>query len=366
MLSLNVGGTEKHIFQLVTTLNKNKFNPIVCCLYDLGPLGEQLSSLGYHVYHNVIKNKWDVSGIWKLIRIIRKNNVHTLYTINTPATQFWGTITAGVAAVRTHVTRVTVTKPLYHCKRRVIINKIMLPFADRIIAQAKSHKKHLIHNEGLNFQKIEVICNGIDAERFNKPFDKSALRQAINLPADSPVVGIVARLAPEKGHDILLKAAKKVIGSIQNVRFLIAGDGVERERMVRLTEDLMIQPNVLFLGTRNDIPQIISLFDVAVLTSNPVVETFSHAVLEYMASSKPVVATDTGSTSEIVLNGKTGYVVPCGDSDTLAGAILRILNDRKLAKEMGDAGRELVIGKFTLQNMVTKYESLFIDLTHEA
>ncbi|MEK0337809.1 MAG: glycosyltransferase, partial [Nitrosopumilus sp.] len=182
------------------------------------------------------------------------------------------------------------------------------------------------------------------------------------IPKDALAIGIVARLSIEKGHLVFLKAAKKIINDFYHAHFLIVGDGKERKKLEEITQELEIQSNVHFLGIRSDIPQIISLFDVAVLTSNPVVETFSNAILEYMAASKPVVATNVGSTSELVIDGETGFLIPFNDSDTLANAILRLLKDGGLAKKMGEVGREKIKERFTVQKMIAKYESLFADL----
>jgi len=364
MLSLNVGGTEKHVYNLISNLNREKFNPVICCLYDLGTIGTTLMNEGFNVYHNLMRNKLDISGVWKFMRILRDKDIHILYTINTSLTQFWGTICAKFTKVYACITRVTVTNQPFHRKRRMIVNKIMLPFVDKIIAQAYSHKDYLIHIEGFNSEKIEVIYNGVNLEEFDKPVDKLALRQKIGIPMGVPVIGIVARLAPEKGHDIFLKAVKKIINVFPQTHFLIVGDGKERKKLEEITHELAIQSNVHFMGIIKDIPQIVSLFDVAVLSSNPVGETVSNAILEYMAASKPVVATNVGSISELVINGETGFLIPCGNSDALADAILRLLKDENLARRLGKAGKGKIEEKFTVQGMVAKYESLFSDLMH--
>lgn len=364
LLSLNVGGTEKHIYDLVLNLKKEKFNPLVCCLYDLGSIGVRLvnNTEGVKVYHNLIRNKWDMAGIWKLIGILKNENIHILYTINSPLTQFWGTILVKFTGVAALVTRVAATKPIFHGKRRKIVNKLMLRFVDKVIAQANSHKEYLISHEGFQPWKVEVIYNGVELKNFTSPINMLSIRRALGIPADALVIGIVARLRPEKGHLIFLQAARKIINVLPQSHFLIVGDGKERKKLEEITQELEIQSNVHFLGIRSDIPQIISLFDVAVLTSNPVVETFSNAILEYMAASKPVVATNVGSTSELVIDGETGFLIPFNDSDTLANAILRLLKDGGLAKKMGEVGREKIKERFTVQKMIAKYESLFADL----
>lgn len=359
MLSLNMGGTEKHVFDLISNLNREKFNPSVCCLYDLGPIGTKLSNLGFQVYHNLMRSKWDVSILWKLPRIFSSEKIHILYTVNSPLPQFLGSVLSKIFGVGINITRAATTGPVYHRKRRKIINKMILPLVDKVIAQADSHKEFLVNTEGFRHEKIKVIYNGIDLKRFDEAVDVNAYKKTLRVPPGAPLVGIVARLSPEKELHIFLRAAKKIISVVPHVHFLIVGDGEERKKLEIIAHELKIPSNVHFLGTRVDIPQIVSLFDIGVLTSNR--EAFPNVILEYMAASKPVVATDVGSASEIVIDGKSGYVVPYGDSEAVADAILRLLRDRSLAREMGDAGRKAVEKKFTIQTMMVKYESLFLD-----
>lgn len=361
LLSLNIGGTERHIFNLVSNLDRKKFRSVICCLYDLGSIGKTLASTeGVKVYYNLIRSKWDIAGILKLLKIFRNENIHILYTINSPLTQFLGTVCARLVKVDVCLTRVAATKPIFHAKRRKVVNSIMLPFVDNIIAQAHSQKEYLIRHEGFKPQKVRVIYNGVDLEKFDKPLDIPSLKQTIGIPEDASVVGIVARLSPEKGHQTFLKASRKILDVFPSAHFLIVGDGEERKKLKKITHELAIHSSINFLGIRKDIPQIVSLFDVAVMSSN--FETFSNSILEYMAASKPVVATNVGSIAELVIDGETGYLIPTGDSDALADRILRLLRNPVLAKKMGEAGRERVKEKFTIQKMIAGYESLFVDL----
>ena len=361
LLSLNVGGTERHILNLILKLNKEKFNPVICCLNDLGSMGVKFANnnKGINVYKNIISNKFDLYGIWKLFWIIKKEKVDVLFTINSPLTQLWGTLLAYSAGISTFITRVCATNPSYHGRRREIVNMVMLPFVDRVIAQADIHKDHLVASEGMKKDKIEVIYNGVELERFSGHYEEKALRKKIGISTEAPVIGIVARLAVEKGHVILLKAAKKIINEFPEACFLIVGDGPEREKIETAAREFAIESNVYLLGTRNDIPQILSIIDIAVLSSEPVVETLSNAILEYMAAGKPVVATNVGSMADLVKDGETGLLVPYGKPDILSEAILDLLENPDKLDRMGKAGRERIKELFTLEKMVANYETLF-------
>ena len=205
----------------------------------------------------------------------------------------------------------------------------------------------------------------MDLERFNPGPKSKDLLQSLGVPSNTPTVGIVAMLRPEKGHDIFLKAAALVLKQKPETHFLIIGDGDERKKLEGMAEDTSIKAYIHFLGARKDIPEILNLFDVAVLSSYPVVETLSNAVLEYMAAGKPVVSTRVGSLEEVVDEGQTGFLVESGDFEAMAVLILKILQDAKLAREMGEAGRKKVEKEYSIEQMVSLTESLFEKLLLE-
>lgn len=367
MCSLNVGGTEKHIHDLVSNADRQKFNFVIICLYELGGIGKVLKEYGIKVYHNVLRNKLDIFGVWKLNRIIRNEKADILFIVHTPLTLFWGVICSKINNIKATLTRSPTflsgspaSNPLSHFNKRKIINYFILNFVDKIIAQAYSHREYLLKDERADLDRIVVINNGLDLEHFNNSGDTLTLKKAIGIPSNVQVVGIVARLEPLKGHDMFLKAAKKIIGSLPQTHFLVVGDGIERKNLEQMCKELLIEKNVHFVGIIKYVPQIVQLFDVGVLSSRR--ETFSNAILEYMAASKPVVATNVGGTAEIVIDGETGYLVSSGDHEALSDALIKLLRDRNLAKKMGEAGRERVKEKFTIQNMINRYESLFMNL----
>ncbi len=362
--SLKVGGAERQMYNLISNMDKRKFNFVIACLYDLGAIGESLVNMqeNISVYHNIMKNKFDFLGVIKLIRTMRNEKVDILFIVHTPLTLFWGILCAKFASIGASATRFTSTNPTRHVKRRKLVNFLTLSFVDRVIAQASSHGYYLVEHEGVDRKKLVVINNSVDIERFNITIDESSLRKELGIPLKVPIVGIVANFRPEKGHKFILRAAKDVIDIFPDTNFLLVGDGEERNMLEKMSEDLKIRSNIHFLGSRKDIPQIITLLDVAVMASSPSVETFSNSVFEYMAVSKPVVATNVGSVAEQVVDGETGFLIPSEDCTAMSEAVLKLLGNRDSAKVMGTAGRERVRANFNIEIMISKYESLFSDL----
>ena len=235
----------------------------------------------------------------------------------------------------------------------------------KIIALAHAHKDVLVQERGARVDKVTIVENGIDVDLFVKKNVPNWKREQLELPNGVPLVGIVARLVPAKRLDIYLQAAKHLTKLFPCVNFIIVGDGEERQRLECLAEQLGIDKQVHFLGKRNDIAEILSIFDIAVMASDPIFETFPLVILEYMAAAKPVVASRVGSVSEIVVDGKTGILVSPGDADGLATAIAELLQNPDRALLMGLAGRNRVIANFSTRTMVLKTEQIFTYLLQD-
>ncbi len=356
--SLRIGGTETVVSQLMRRLDKKKFSPVLCCLYGPGVLGEQLVKEGYSVYHDLAQNRLDARLPFKLWQVLRRERINALFIVNQPLTQFWGTWCGFFANVPVRITAIRSTGKINRIKRRLLLNRLTFPWTNCITALSGMHKTYLIEREGIDARKIEIIPNGVDLERFAAKGAQKGLRASLGLKENQKVVGIVAMLRPEKAHDIFLKAAAEVLTHCPATRFAVVGEGPEKSRLEALAAALKISESVHFLGARNDIPEILSLLDVAVLSSQPVVETVSNAVLEYMAAGKPVVATNVGSLSEQVEEGKTGFLVPSGDWQALAERVTELLQNPDLAAKMGEAGRKKVEKGYSVGRMVDKTEAL--------
>lgn len=357
--SLRMGGTENVVTQLIERFDPKRIRSVLCCLYNSGVLGERLIKKGFAVHHGLAKHRWDLGLGMRLFRLLRQEKVDVLFIINQPLTQFWGTACAVLAGVPVRITAIRSTGKINRIQRRLWINDFTFPWITRVTALSQMHKSYLVEREHINARKIEIIPNGVDLARFSRNGTPASLRSSLGLPEGSPVVGIVAMLRPEKAHDVFLKAAGEVLREVPKTHFLIVGDGEERPRLEAMAKELAIDSHVHFMGARSDVPRLLSLMDVGVLSSHPVVETLSNAVLEYMAAAKPVVATRVGSLPEQVEEGKTGFLIEAGDSKALAGKIIRLLQDPALAQQMGAAGRKRVEDCFTLEQMVHQTGALF-------
>jgi glycosyltransferase involved in cell wall biosynthesis len=231
---------------------------------------------------------------------------------------------------------------------------------NKCVANCEAIKEQMVANEKVAADKIDVIYNGLDLTPFGSVANYT-LRNELNIPEHTQLVGMIANMYHEiKGHRYFLEAAKIILEVREDVEFVLVGDGWLRKSYETMARDLGIAEKVHFLGTRSNIPPIISNFAVSVLCSTS--EGFSNVILESMASAKPVVATAVGGNAEMVIEGVTGHIIPPADSSALASSVLSILNSPSKAQAMGKFARDEVVKRFSVQAMVSGYEKLYCRL----
>ncbi len=352
LTSMPVGGAETLLVNLIRRLDRERFRPELCCLKELGPLGEELSK-EIPVFSGLIGGKYDVLVWRRLARLFRERNIDAIVTVGAGDKMFWGRLAAWSAGLPVVLSAIHSTGWPDSIGR---LNRQLTPVTDRFIGVAPPHGKYLVEVEGMPPEKVTVIPNGVDVVRFSPEHDRSAIRASLGLSTTAPVTGIVAALRPEKNHELFLRAAKDVLARVPDAQFLIVGDGPERPKLESLTAELGIGPAVHFLGTRSDIPQLVAAMDVFALTSH--MEAFPVSILEAMATELPVVAPRVGSIPDSVTDGGTGYLFEAGKQPELVAHLERLLTSRDLRARFGAAGREKVVAQWSLERMVEGYQDL--------
>jgi glycosyltransferase involved in cell wall biosynthesis len=223
---------------------------------------------------------------------------------------------------------------------------------DRYIAVSEHVKTQLIEGLAWPSSKLDVIHNGVDTTRFSEPA-RPELRATLSGGNPGPLVLVVARLDPDKGHRHLLAAA----ALLPDVRFVLAGEGPERGALEALASELRLDERVRFLGHRSDIPQLLAACDVMALPSS--FEGLPISVLEAMASGTAVVASNIGGVDELVHHNVTGLLVEPRDAPALAGAIRRLVDDPALAARLADAARENVAQEFSASTMARRVAAVY-------
>jgi glycosyltransferase involved in cell wall biosynthesis len=245
---------------------------------------------------------------------------------------------------------------------------------DRLVAVSRAIVEKLEH-EGRTAAPISLIHNGVDLERYDHQEACCTLPEEYGFPQGAPVVGVVARLEPEKGHPTLVAAWPAVLERVPEARLLVVGEGSQRDALEDQARDLGLLGNeeaalvgtmgappearIIFTGRRDDVPAVVAALDVAVLPSYR--EALGLSILEAMALSRPVVASAVGGIPEVVEDGRTGLLVPSHDAAALAAAIVRLLTNHPVADMLARAAHELVHDRFCIERMVREIESIYDD-----
>ena len=359
------GGAEGLLVAVLNHLVRRRFQPMLCVLHT-GSLIQDLRD-DVPVFYNLATWAGDVRGLPKLLQILRAQTPTIVDVVGRDDAALWGRLAARLAGVP------VVIESLHHGRfsaasdpKRIlyhVLNRLLDPWTDAFVAVSQVQRAFYAEI-GLAEKQIAVIHNGIDMERFDTSEGvRQAARQALGLPPEMPVVGMVANFSPIKRHDVLLRALVKMREMLPDVRCLLVGDGPLRAAMEKTAQRLGLSGAVSFLGSRPDVPDLLPALDVFCLASDS--ESFSNAIVEAMAAGKPVVATDCGGPREIVVEGETGFLVPTGQPSALAEKVSFLLRNPALAQQMGQAGRRRAVGCFSLEQMVAARETLFIRLLCE-
>jgi glycosyltransferase involved in cell wall biosynthesis len=327
-------------------------------LKEPGPVGELLAA-EIPVHHHVLRKKYDLRVWPRLVRLFRERQVDAVVTVGAGDKMFWGRLAAWRADVPVIVAALHSTGWPDGVGR---LNRWLTPLTDAFVAVAESHGRFLVETEKFPRERVIVIPNGVDTDRFAPVPDAESFRQELSIGPTDPVVTIVAALRPEKNHAMFLRVARRIADAMPMTRFLIVGDGPCRIDLESQSHQLQLSQSVQFLGSRDDVPRILTASDVFVLTSHN--EANPVSILEAMSIGRPVVATNVGSIHEVLDEDRTGQPVPPGDEKRLAQAVLELLRNPLQAKAMGAAARESVLRNWSLAHTVRGYETMIEKIYH--
>jgi len=241
------------------------------------------------------------------------------------------------------------------------IERTLGAVTDRVIAVNDAQRADIAKYGVAPLHKIQTVPLGLEIEPLLQAEQyRGQLRAELGIGADQRLVGIVARLVPIKAHEVFLTAAAKVRAAMPNTTFLIVGDGERRAELEQLARSLGIADATRFLGWREDMREVNADLDVAALCSNN--EGSPVALIEAMAAARPVVSTRVGGVPDVVHDGESGLLVPAGDADAFADALLQLLRNPEQATAFGLAGRKAVYPRHSSGRLIADIERLYLEL----
>lgn len=355
-VGLGVGGTETHIVELASRLDRARFSATVCTLKPGGPLAQELQAMGVRVVSLDGAGKLDIRVFFRLLKLLRDEQPDVVQ-----AFLFWANLAARVCG---RILRAFSVISSYHDEIVTegwlmrLVDRFTLNWTDRIVCCSDAVHRSLISRVGGTVEDCTVIPFGVDIDQFTSPV--AATRGELGLQDGGKVIGTVCRLVePKKGLRILLLAMAELARRRGRppCQLVIVGDGPSRRELESLAEHLKLSSWIVFAGSRRDIPRVLHALDAFVLPS--LYEGFGIAILEAMAAGKPIIATQVGGIPEFVLSGQTGILVEPGNVQALADAIDRLLIHPEEAKTMGAKGRAQARESYHISEIVRQHEQVY-------
>jgi glycosyltransferase involved in cell wall biosynthesis len=352
--TLDRSGAEKQMVLLSKGLPRDRFHVEVAALTRLGPLESELSDAGIPATLIGKRHKADPLAFARLTRFLKERKFDVVQTWIFAA-NVYGRLAARRAKVPIIVTA-EMAVDLWKGTIDLAIDRYLARWTDRIVGNSNAVVDFYRTRAAISPDRLTMIPSGI-ADEGPPEVDRAGVRRDLGLPEDAPLVVFAGRLAPQKGVEDLIDALDLLQHVLPTLKTLIIGDGPLRERLEGRALAFQLAPHVKFLGHRDDVPRLLAASDLLVLPS--LYEGLPNVVLEAMQFRKPVVATAAPGTTEVVVDGETGLLVPLRSPPALAQAIRTVVQDSELAHRLGEAGRARVEAEFRVAIMVQRFADMY-------
>jgi glycosyltransferase involved in cell wall biosynthesis len=364
---LELGGAQKQLLSLITRLDKERFNIFLFTAQDGLLIKEASSITGLTIkksryLERPINPLKDLLALIEIYKFIKKNNIDIVHTHSSKA-GILGRFVARLAKVKfiihtVHGWSFNDYQPLFMRSVFIGLERLSARFTHKLIVVSYYDRKKGLKNRIAREDKYRLIRYGIEYTEFISGDQK--IKEEFGINSTDLIVGMISCFKPQKSPQDFIKLSFLVNRILPNVKFLLVGDGILRNQVKKLINKFQLQNKVILTGWRRDIPRILSAIDVFVLTS--LWEGLPISVLEAIAFSKPVVATNTGGIEEIVVEGKNGFLVQPRDIKSLSERLTVLLRNESLRKDMGQNAKGLFDFNFSVENMVQNNQDLYENL----
>jgi L-malate glycosyltransferase len=360
--SLELGGSEKQCVEMARLLSRNGFAVTVGCMRRTGPLRRNVAEAGLQLVEFPVAGLLRPGALFQMLRLVRfiRANQFDVVHANDLYANLFAVPAARLAGVPVIVAsqRDLSDSSWYTPSRRRILRRIQR-MSTCLLVNSAAIRSQLVSEDRLDCEKIRVVYNGINVERYGS--DKKRAKDsdlAGSLASTGRVVVMVANMHRDvKGHGELLMAAQTVCQQYPGVRFLLVGDGQMRANFEVQARAAGLEKVVTFLGHRTDVADILAHCDIGVLASRA--EGLPNAVMEYMASGLATVATAVGGVPEVIEHEVNGLLVPARDAHALSEAILRLLKDVDLRHRLARAARETIQSKCDFTGVLNSLRDIY-------
>ena len=356
--TLHHGGSENQMTQVAVHLSA-RHQVTVGALRVRGKYLDRLHSAGIPVVEfdpgGSLISLGALKKIWELRRFLRRERFDVVHTYDVYSNCI-GVPAARLAGVRVFSSQRDLSNWSWYTKRNRKILRWVQKLSRAVVANSEAVRQSMLDEDGFPSSKIRVIRNAVETGRLPGVKKHGAeIRKRI--------VTVANMHFESKGHACLIEAARKVCDHFPKALFVLVGEGALRTKFEKQVAELKLADNFSFLGARSDVPELLAGCDIGVLPS--LAEGLPNAVLEALAAGLPVVASCVGGIPEIIEHGKNGLLVPPGDPDALAVAIMRLLGDERYAADLGVRGLETARNEFSFERLATQLEELYGDIASD-
>lgn len=354
-----IGGGETHVLDLVSTLNKDKYESIVLSFTE-GPMVDKMKAMGVKTYMIYTEKPFDTSVWGRVKEILIEEKIDIVHAHGTRANSntYSSAKKLGIPLLY------TVHGWSFHNDQNFLV-KMLRTYSEKFLVR-NATKTICVSNSNyedgakrFSMKNATVITNGINLAKFDLNKSFKDIRKEFNVRKDEVLVGFIARMTSQKDPFTLLKAIAKIPAD-SKIKFLIIGDGDSKEEVLKMADELGINSRVIFESFRQDIPDILHGIDIFCLPS--LWEGLPIALLEAMAMAKAVVATAIDGTKEVIVHEQNGLLVPVMNPDELANALIRLANDKALRDRLSKEARLTVEKNYNVERMTREVEKIYNEL----
>jgi glycosyltransferase involved in cell wall biosynthesis len=357
--STNIGGTEKVLCQLVRSLDRRRYDPVVCCLKKPGGYAQRLASHAEGFYSLGLSEAGGVRALAtffpalvRLVRVTREVRPHIVHSFLFRA-NILARLAAAAAGVPVCISSIRVIEPAGRLKN--LVDRMTASRVTAYTAVSEAVRTYIHEQIGVPFEKIVTIYNGIEKEKVADPETVSC--QPETSGGRQLFIGLFGRFDKQKGHDILIAAARRLLENGCNVKIYFYGEGPNEAFLRRMVRDGGLESRVAFMGVTDSVQECMAGMDIIVQPS--LWEGMPNAVLEAMAAGKPVVASRISGIDEMVIDGDTGLLCEPGNPVALAEALQRLYSRPREAVRMGQRAAQQVREHFTFENTFARTLELY-------
>jgi len=345
IVSFDVGGAEKVIARTIGKLEIAKYNIFVAALKKGSEnIINDFQSTEVQIVNLDMQFKYDIKVLGRLYSLLKRESIDLIYTFMFHPT-ILGRIVGKFAKIPIILSSVHTMKQ--QSNLRLKLDKLTSRLSDRIVVVSESVHRFCQYQCGIPKNKLLTIHNGIEVEKYHH-------NRTYFVEGNNVVVGCTSLLRKVNGHQYLIEADNLLRD--RNISYRIVGSGDEEENLKALVNDMDLVNRIEFVGYRADIDEQLKTFDIYVQPA--LFAGFPYSVLEAMASGLPVIATDVGGTSEAIIDGKTGFLIPPRDSKAIAEKITYLIEHSDVARQIGQ-NAQAYVKKFSVENMVKQTDELF-------